>query len=379
LKTVLRRVYKNGFVKFVIVFTLLYFFLSAISMMSTAFKLLGKDFSQGLVNATSSPIVALFIGIITTAIVQSSSVTTSMVVGLVSAGTLSVVSAVPIVMGANIGTTVTSYLVATGYMGHKHEFRRAFAGATIHDVFNVLTVVLLFPLEMATGILRKGATLMATMFYGTTDTAIVYNSPIKTATKVIPKFIKHLLIHDWHVPEKITGIICLVVAFALIFVALFYLVKVMRTIMLDKVEKMLNKFLNRSAMIAITIGCLITMMVQSSSITTSLLVPMLGAGIISLEAAFPVALGANIGTTITALLASLAGNMAGLTIAFVHLLFNIAGITMIYPVRRIRRLPLLWAATLAKHTSRNKKIALYYVLGLFFLMPGLFIFIDKLL
>lgn len=381
MKKIINKIYSLGFVKLILVFSLLYFFLSAITMMSVAFDLLGKGFSASIMDVTASPLTALFIGIISTAIVQSSSVTTSMVVGLVSAGTISVANAIPIVMGANIGTTITNSIVSVGHIGRKKDFRRAFSGSLIHDIFNIFTVIILFPLEMLTGFLHKGATFLANIFYHTEATAqnIHYHSPIKAATKIIPDYLKNLFTGQFNWPANISGIVLLVCSLLLIFLALSFLVKVMRSSMLNKIERIIDQLLNKSVVISIIIGMVITVLVQSSSITTSILVTLMGTGILTMEAAFPIILGANVGTTITAILASLAGNVAGLTIAFVHLLFNICGIFIIYPIRRVRRLPLVLALKIARKVSKNKFILIYYVFGLFFAMPLLFITLDKFL
>ena len=97
---------------------------------------------------------------------------------------------------------------------------------------------------------------------------------------------------------------------------------------------------------------------------------MIGAGIVPLEAAFAVTLGANVGTTVTALLASLAGNLAAVTVALVHLLFNISGILVIYPFGPLRRIPIYLARQLAIRTSQRRIYALYYMLGIFFVLPS---------
>jgi len=123
-------------------------------------------------------------------------------------------------------------------------------------------------------------------------------------------------------------------------------------------------------------------MVQSSSITTSLLVPLAGAGIITLRQAFPVTVGANIGTTITALLASLAVSGAnarlGIVIALVHLLFNLTGTAMIMPFRPIRELPPRLAEWLAGVAVHSRRWALVYVIILFYGLPAAFAFLDRL-
>jgi len=101
-----------------------------------------------------------------------------------------------------------------------------------------------------------------------------------------------------------------------------------------------------------------------------MVVPLVGAGILTLEAVFPFTLGANIGTTVTAMLASLAtGNLAAVTVAFAHLFFNLTGIAIIYPLKFVRQIPLGMARSLATLTSRNRAYALVYVIGVFYAIP----------
>ena len=126
--------------KIVVILVLVYCFLLSISLMQSAFRLFGEGFADRLFSLASNKFVGLFIGILTTAIVQSSSFTTSVVVGLVGGGVLEIGLAVPIIMGANIGTSVTNTLVAHGHITRKEEFRRAAEGALIHDILNVLAV-----------------------------------------------------------------------------------------------------------------------------------------------------------------------------------------------------------------------------------------------
>ena len=127
-------------------------------------------------------------------------------------------------------------------------------------------------------------------------------------------------------------------------------------------------------MLSILVGIIVTIMVQSSSITTSLLVPLAGAGLITLVQAFPITLGANIGTTVTALLASMAASgenaQSGVVIALVHFLFNITGTVMVYPVPAIRNLPLAAAARFADFAVRSRKWAVAYVPFLVLRPPG---------
>jgi sodium-dependent phosphate cotransporter len=286
--------------------------------------------------------------------------------------------AVPVIMGANIGTSITNTLVSMGHITRRNEFRRAFSGATVHDVFNLLTVVILFPVEIATGYLR----LTAQWLVGALPFANVgggeFHSPVKTAVNWLAESIA------WCV-ERLTGLsegkllagLLAVLAAGMVVVALMAITKNMRALMADRIEEWLNRVLRRSGLLGIAIGAVITAVVQSSSITTSLLVPMFGAGVLTLEAGFPIMIGANIGTTITALLAATVTGPAGLTIAVVHLLFNLSGMLLFFPIQFVRRIPIVISEKLADLAVRNRMWVLVYVVGVFILIPFLGILIWR--
>ena len=363
------------------VFVVLYLFLLGVNGLGEGFKLLGRDVLDTFFSATSNPFVGLIVGVLATTLVQSSSATTSMIVGLVAApeNPLPLANAVPMVMGANIGTTVTNTIVSLAHMGRPEEFRRAFSTATCHDFFNFMTVLLLLPLEMATGFLRKSADALEVLFEGAGG--VRFQSPLKGVLRdgLVP-FQK--LADFLFSGTRGEAVFLILVSGLLIFFALYALVKLLRVIVQSRVEKALSAALDSSAIFAMLLGVIVTVMVQSSSITTSLLVPLAGAGIITLEQAFPVTLGANVGTTVTGFLAALAVSGpnagAGVAIAIVHLLFNLTGTLIIYPIEAIRRLPLRAARWLADAAVRSRKLALAYVIVLFYLLPGLFVLLDKL-
>ena len=356
------------------VFAVLYVFLVSVKLLGTGFEMFGGEFSERLIATTSNPLVGLFIGILATSIVQSSSMTTSTVVGFVAAGMLSIENAVPIVMGANIGTTVTCAIVSLGHITRNEEFRRAFAAASVHDFFNVMAVLILFPLELATGFLRKTAVYLSGFLTG--GEAVTFASPVKQVVKPAVRMLVHLV-------ESVTGehaaIFVAVLGFLLLLASLYVLVKRTKALALGRAEIVIDRIMGRSGLAGMTMGMGITAVIQSSSVTTSLLVPLAGAGVVKLEKIFPVTLGANVGTTITALLASLAGDSRGLTIALVHLLFNLAGIILIYTYKPVRRIPLILARRLADAAVRSKRNAAFFVIGLFYALPGLLILIDKFL
>lgn len=354
---------------------LLYLFLSAITLMGGSFKLLGKGVAEALIQTTSNPFVGLLIGLLVTSIVQSSSVTTSMVVALVSGGALSVQGAIPIVMGANMGTTVTCAIVSVGHITRNDEFERAYAGATVHDFFNILSVAVLLPLELLTHWLERSASFLAGIFYGLEAGA--FKSPVKLAVKPFAKFIHHLLSDSLSFSPKVTGTLGIIIACIFIFIALTYIVKLMRVVFASRVEGAVHKIFGANAYLTLFIGVAITALIQSSSITTSILIPLLGAGILTLEHAFPITVGANIGTTVTALLAALAGNQAGLTIAFVHLLFNLSGTFLFFVITPLRRIPLFMARRMAFYSVKNKKLVFIYLALVFFLIPLAGVFVTK--
>ncbi|MFH1830756.1 MAG: Na/Pi symporter [Pseudomonadota bacterium] len=355
---------------------LLYLFLTSISLLGASFKLLGKGVAEGLISTTANPFSGLLIGILTTAVVQSSSLTTSLVVALVSAGALTVPNAVPIIMGANIGTTITCAIVSLGHIRRNDEFERAYAGAMLHDVFNILSVAIILPIQMATGFLDKISYELSSIFYG--SQATTFDSPVNAIVKPFVKSIEHFFMDLLQVSEKATGVLCVIVALILIFTALTFMVKFMKQITASRLEHWIHRVFNANIYLVMIIGIVMTSIIQSSSITTSMLVPMLGAGLVSLEQAFPITVGANIGTTVTALLATLAGNQAGLTIAFVHLVFNICGTLIWFIPSFMRKIPLNIARFMAFHFVRKKKLIILYIAGVFFILPLIGMFISKL-
>ncbi len=354
-----------------LVVALLYLFLAGVKGLETGIKVLGSGFTDSLFEGVSNPLAGLFVGVLGTVLVQSSSVTTATIVGLVGAGTLTVESAVPMVMGANIGTTVTNTVASLGYLRRSTEFRRAFAGATMHDFFNVLSVAVLLPLEVTTRFLSRSATSLASILR---DNATIDftkpDSPIKAAVKAPISWIERLL-EQFTADEGVVGTVLLIAGLVMIFVALAFITRNMRRLVLGRIERSLNAALSRGGGLpAMVLGMIITVTVQSSSITTSVLIPLIAAGVLSLRNAFPVTMGANVGTTITALLASLAtdGN-AGLAIALAHTLFNLIGIAIWYPIPRLRSVPVRLAERLAGLAEVRKSLVLIYVVGLFILVP----------
>lgn len=356
-------------IRIVLVLGVLYLFLVSIGMMGAGFKIFGKDFAKALIQTTNNPFVGLFVGIFATALIQSSSTTTSMVVAFVAAGTISVENAVPVIMGANIGTAVTSTLVSLGHVARKRAFERAFAAGTVHDLFNLMAVVVFLPLELSTRYLSRSAATLSGLLAGTGG--LEFKSPLKVVTQPASQLIING-ISALGFGKVTTGVIIVALSFLLLIFSLIFLTKLLKVLVFGKLQRFFEESMYSSGYIAILIGVLFTALVQSSSVTTSLMIPLAAAGIMTVEQVYPVALGANVGTTVTALLAALAtGRPEALTIALVHLLFNLSGIALFFPIPALRRIPIRAARFLASIVTKNRFYGVIFILILYFLLPGL--------
>ena len=344
----------------------LYLFLVGIKGLSNGIKLLGGDFANQIMTTTSNPFIALLVGILATTLFQSSSTTTSLIVGMVSTGALTLSGAIPMIMGANIGTTVTNTIVSMGHIRRGNEFKRAFSAATHHDIFNVLSVIILLPLELAFGLIEKAATGLGTLLFGTISTEEVFKSPIKAAIKWGSKQVQELSFDN--------TTLYIILSVFLTFAMLFFIVKLLRSLVLHNIQQYFDDYIFKSAARAMAFGILLTIMVQSSSITTSTIVPLAGAGVVRLHQLYPFTIGANVGTTVTALLASLTLNVTAMVAGFAHLFFNIFGIIIIFLNPLLKNIPLDLADWLSEKAVHNRFLPLLYLIVFFFILPFIFIY-----
>lgn len=342
---------------------LLYLFFASIELMSEAFKLVGTGFAETLVATAADPLAGLIIGFLATSLVQSSSTTTTIVVGLVASGALSIGVAIPIVMGANIGTTMTNTIVSMGHLTRSREFERAFAAATVHDFFNVLAASVLLPIEVLFHPIERVAHAVEVAFESVGGLRLA--SPLKAVVGPPTEFLVGILPH---------AVPLLIIALALLFFALSQMMKVMRGAVLDRLESLFSRVLFRNDLASFSLGMVTTAAVQSSSATTSLIVPLAATGVLNLRQVYPYTLGANIGTTVTAILAAFStGNPAAVTVALAHLTFNVMGLAIFYPLKAIP----LWLATKAGVVAGKSKgnsvlvIAIYIALHI---IPVLYVF-----
>ncbi|KAM7389679.1 hypothetical protein PAMP_023642 [Pampus punctatissimus] len=425
--------------KIPLLFILLFLFVCSLDTLSSAFQLAGGKVAGDIFqdNAVlSNPVAGLVVGILVTVLVQSSSTSTSIIVSLVASGLLEVRSAVPVIMGSNIGTSVTNTIVAMMQAAERTEFQRAFAGATIHDCFNWLSVLVLLPLEVVSGLMARMSHLLVTSFR--LQPGEEAPELLKVITEPVTKLIIQLdkcvitgiamgnedmrnrsLVKEWCQTDLVmfnrnvstdpegcstshyhlhkcrhlfvstplsdltVGLILLAGSLVVLCTCLLLLVKLLNSLLKGHVAKAIQTVINTdlpypfgwlAGYVAMFVGAGVTFVVQSSSVFTSAMTPLVGIGVISLERAYPLTLGSNIGTTATALLAALASPgdklAAAIQIALCHLFFNIFGILLWYPLP-FMRLPVRMSRVLGERTAKYRWFAVLYLLLCFLLMPSL--------
>jgi sodium-dependent phosphate cotransporter len=343
-----------------------FIFLVAIELLGESLQWLSKEQLQSSLYAINNPFVGLFIGLLVAALLQSSSAVTSLTVAFVASNTLNLSNAIPIVMGANIGTTITCIIVAFGHITSKKEFKRAIAVALTHNFFNIFTACILFPLEYLTNILSKTATFLANILSTKLDLGNI--DFLNFTILPVAKYLAQLSVFSSFLP--------LVLAIFLILVSIRAFSKLSHQI-ISPTESKLESLIFGTPFKALISGTLITAAIRSSSATTSLVVPLVAANRLSISNAFCFIMGANVGTTVTALLAALSKSEIALSIALVHLLFNLFGVLLFFPIPFFQNFLLICARTLGKWSFEYRLIGFAYLLLIFFLFPFLLILLTK--
>lgn len=342
-------------------------FIFAIDLLTVAMGRINSGLALDILQATENPFISLFIGLLVTALIQSSSTVTASVVAIVASGNLTLQQAVPIVLGANIGTTLTSTLVSLSYVMDNKEFRRALSAGISHDVFNILSVILLFPLEIYFGFLSKIAAHIAGWFASDNsfEGPIVYNRMFtRTWT-------------DWLVDQINLPLVAMIISILLVFFAINVLSTAMYKSFVRDTFEDINKVIFQKTGLAFLYGVFFTAAVQSSTVTTSLVVPLVASKKVSLGKAFPFIIGTNIGTTITAVIASIYKPEAAIALALVHVLFNSFGALVLLPFSYIRAFPVWIANYMGKISLRYRFVGFAYILLTFFIIPFLLIYFTR--
>ncbi len=350
---------------------LVYLLLVGVAVIGEGFKWLsgGADGAERLFAFAVNPIVGVIVGVLATALVQSSSTVTAVIVGLVAGGA-PVSIAVPMVMGANMGTSITNTIVSLGNLRERGAFRRSFEAATVHDFFNLYSIVVFLPIEILFHPLERMAARLADLTVGSASASMSELNVLGMVTRPVATSIAGLL-QGLGTPG---AVLTIAIGIGCIFASVIYLGTLLRSLMQGRAKGIVDRAIGRGPVSGVVAGTLVTMLVQSSSTTTSLVVPLAGAGTLTLRQIYPFTLGANIGTCITALLAATA--IAGPTevfamqIALVHLLYNVCGVALFLSVPWVKELPMRTARWLGGRVELNRLWALGYVGAVFFVLPG---------
>lgn len=352
---------------------LVYVLLVGVGVIGDGFKTLsgGADGAEKIFAFASNPIIGVILGIMATALVQSSSTVTSVIVGLVAGG-VPIGIAIPMIMGANMGTTITNTIVSLGNLRDSGAFRKSFQAATVHDFFNLYCILIFLPIEMLFHPLEKMAGAMAGWFYGGANASLKDLNFVGAITKPVSKALAGFF---ELLPGSLGPVVTITVGVAMVIFSVLYLGKLLKRAMTGKAQEVVDRSVGRGPLVGVASGSVVTVLVQSSSTTTSLIVPLAGSGILTLRQVFPFTMGANIGTCITSLLAATAVigayQLVALQIALVHLLFNVFGVLMFLFIPKLRDIPIQSAMWLGSKTESNRSWAFGYILLVFFVLPGM--------
>jgi sodium-dependent phosphate cotransporter len=191
--------------------------------------------------------------------------------------------------------------------------------------------------------------------------------------------------------DVVGSTVVLMFALFLLCFALYWIVRILHYLVLasgrqsgegdeqSKFMKITRKVLGMNPVLSIIYGALMTIAVQSSSIVTSTLTPLVALGIITLEEVLPLTLGANIGTTVTAFIASVvSGSQDAIQVSVCHLLFNLLGIAIWYPIPQMRAVPLAWARLMGEYVLEFPWFGAFYI-GVSFVALPLALYLCSLL
>lgn len=347
----------------------LLFFLLSINLMGLSIGQMTGEFTSQISQVTSNPFVGLFIGLVATALLQSSSTTTSIAVAAVASGAIGLQNAIPIVLGANIGTTITSTIISMSYISKAKEFRKALAAGTSHDFFNILTVLVLLPLESRYHLLERTSSSISSLFHK--ENFVTEGETTGFQFFSILDYINESIV-------SFTGpLIGLLLAVVLLFGCIKLISKWLYSMLIGTAKDRFENVVFKTKMRSFGWGLILTSVAQSSSLTTSLIVPLVATSKVKIKRAFQFILGANIGTTITALLAALFQSEAAISLAIVHLLFNLIGVVIFLFIPFTSDLPVYLAKKFGRMTVKARIIGFAYILFTFFLLPFTLIYLTK--
>uniref|UniRef100_A0A914DIV8 Sodium-dependent phosphate transporter n=2 Tax=Acrobeloides nanus TaxID=290746 RepID=A0A914DIV8_9BILA len=416
----------------IIVFILLmiFAFICSLSLMADSLKLIGGRGIGSVIkssNIIKNPVSASMVGMLITVVLQSSSTLTSVLVGMIAGGLITVHQAIPIMLGAEIGGSLSNVLISLTLSDNRDQFRRAFAAVTLSDVFNFLSYFIFLPLEMAFGLIEKTSGLLVLPFsrFKSEDiiTLNLITDPIvHYIIQVNDDAINNLAIstinlsnytniddtatfifrcvnltthqhfsncHHFHIfmystwSDLTIGIILFIASLITFTLFMFGIVKLMKELFAGNeiwMRKLVSKNFPKpfgflTDYFLIIIGCVIVMIMRSSGVFRTVLTPLVGIGVVSLEKLYPLTIGGHIGTTFTSILAALTADPAKinetLQMALAQTIFNVFGALLFFPIPFMRTIPIHMATKLGNVVAKYRWFALVYILMVFVVVPSI--------
>lgn len=370
------------FIRWLLVLASVFAIIIGINLILDGVYSVGSSSTNRLYDLARDPIIGLLIGVLATTLVQSSTTTTTLTVAAVGAGIVTVPVAIPIIMGANIGTTMTALLVSFSYMGERREFKKAFTTAAMHLWFNVLVVLIALTIEILFHPLQTISGYLADRVLGANDTTVPTTHVVeKIMTPIVETIGTHGLfgmVGNGGVATAlslITGTLCILVAIRVMSYQL-------RMITAATAHSLLDMFSSpgenkrqtlKTNTLGFGVGLLFTIMVTASSVTVSSMQPFAVTKSLRRRAMLAVILGANVGTTLTAMIATFAivgvhGSFA-LQAALVHVGMNLVGAITVLCVPSLGRAIINLSAGSARLAARSYTKAIATIVGMFMAFP----------
>jgi sodium-dependent phosphate cotransporter len=360
----------------------LYLFVLSMSGIKEAWQLAFASESGGALKtivdlSLSSPIRGLSAGVLITSMIQSSSATVALIVTSVGSGVLSVEQSVFLVMGANIGTTVTNSIVALAHARRTEEFQRVVPAVLVDDFFKIFNIAIFFVLEISTGFLHRASVFIVDSMQAlaSADQALrLFPDVLDLATEPVVKTV----VGGSQSIGLGTGAVAgfLFIFFFLVLISSLKLIAdSMSRLFVDRSRQMVDRLFSKPGRSSF-IGFATCWLLQSSSVAISLILPFVSQRMIRLKAVYQYSLGASLGTTCDAgqLLSYLKFGPVGLMTGGVHILLNAIGVTLFLLIPGLRDLP-VWASRRVGEVicqSKGATLALiFYSAATFFALPVL--------
>ena len=372
----------------------IFLFISSLEGVKSGFKIIFAEWQKGIldmITANTAPLTGLAIGILGTALVQSSSavVAATMVSmsGMVTIG-LPLEAAmrfgVPMVLGANIGTTVTNTIVIFGVKRGmtNQEFGETIPGVIVDDVYEALTISLFFIVEMTTGLISNTVLVLGDFLTQTLGLEEAFAAFDKTIIDIVIKEpivtpLKNMVTGLFGV--RVGGVLLFIIWFAVIVFSMGLITKGLENLIQTDWEDKVKAAFSSPGRGFLT-GFSITWLVGSSSIGSSLMVPFLATKVVDVKKAYPYLVGCNIATTVdlSQIYGYIAGGVVGVMLGSAHVMLNIMAL-LLWLVSPLRFVPVAVAEEIGRRIQENENAGLtlaVWVIVIFFVLPIAIIYLS---